>query len=305
MILPCSLLVLAAVFPQGTLGAYYGVKIGPIDTKEHDFKGMVYVASEKQLFIVNMTYDGQGPAAQFWAGSGQYPQKTGGEKIKDEDGSEDVLQKYEPSDVLLTLPKNVKDYEYFGILCTEANANFGHVEIPQSNFEFPAEQRMTKLTNTGDMTLKDSATIEIKSFTYTAGAGDLFFAAGKKRNAAKDTLMKLKDESGKDAKVGSYNQKDIKLNLPDGHHWNEFEWFVLYNFSGFGGSVAEVDIPLPTAEKLPVHNPKSNVKKPNSKNEGPHGVAPSWLVLLAAIACLAASTFVWRRSGVRQHSKEC
>ncbi|XP_077536840.1 uncharacterized protein LOC144149185 [Haemaphysalis longicornis] len=66
MILPCSLLVLAATFPQGTLGEYYGVKIGAIFTKKHDFKGVVYAANENQLFIKGMTYDGTGPVTRSW-----------------------------------------------------------------------------------------------------------------------------------------------------------------------------------------------------------------------------------------------
>ncbi|KAK8768509.1 hypothetical protein V5799_015026 [Amblyomma americanum] len=213
----------------GIAGAYYGKLIGPVKTNAHGFSGTVYAATENSVIITDLNYDGEGPEAFFWVGTGQEPDSKG-HQIADENGSMQVLKAYKNARVLLTLPKKITDYQYLGIYCRKFGANFGHVTIP-SGFELPKEQSLGRLetkahgAEAAEVVLKDSATIELKQFKYDGQGPAGFFVVAPTVNARPQELTKLLDENGKDTKLGRYDRKDVTLRLPDGHHWNEYRWF--------------------------------------------------------------------------------
>ncbi|XP_037574022.1 protein Skeletor, isoforms B/C-like [Dermacentor silvarum] len=275
-------LLLCAVVPQGIAGAYYGKLIGPIKTNAHGFTGNVYAANDNSVIITDLNYDGEGPEAFFWAGTGKEPDDKG-QQVPDENGSVAVLKAYKNARVLLTLPKKITDYQYLGIYCRKFGANFGHVSIP-SGFELPREQSLGQLTtkaheaHAAEVVLKDSATVELKQFKYDGQGPAAFFVVAPSVNARQADMVKLLDETGKDSKLGAYGGKDIVLKLPDGHHWNEFRWFSVYCFQA---SASFADVAIDVAEKLPVHNP-SSVAAASA------GVSPAATLALLVLACLVA-----------------
>ncbi|XP_077501406.1 protein Skeletor, isoforms B/C-like [Amblyomma americanum] len=279
------LLVSVAVGPQGIAGAYYGKLIGPVKTNAHGFSGTVYAATENSVIITDLNYDGEGPEAFFWVGTGQEPDSKG-HQIADENGSMQVLKAYKNARVLLTLPKKITDYQYLGIYCRKFGANFGHVTIP-SGFELPKEQSLGRLetkahgAEAAEVVLKDSATIELKQFKYDGQGPAGFFVVAPTVNARPQELTKLLDENGKDTKLGRYDRKDVTLRLPDGHHWNEYRWFSVFCTQAVV-SFADITIDSTVAEKLPVHNPSSVA--PASA-----GTAPGVPSTLALLACLVAA----------------
>uniref|UniRef100_A0A023FMI3 Putative knickkopf n=1 Tax=Amblyomma cajennense TaxID=34607 RepID=A0A023FMI3_AMBCJ len=279
------LLVCAALGPQGIAGAYYGKLIGSVKTNAHSFSGKVYAATENSVIITDLNYDGAGPEAFFWVGTGQEPDSKG-HQIPDENGSMRVLKAYKNARVLLTLPKKITDYQYLGIYCRKFAANFGHVTIP-SGFELPKEQSLGRLetkahgAEAAEVVLKDSATIELKQFNYDGQGPAAFFVVSPTVNARPQEQTKLLDENGKDTKLGRYDRKDITLRLPDGHHWNEYRWFSVFCTQA-ESSFADITIDTAVAEKLPVHNPSSVA--PASA-----GAVPGVPSTLALLACLVAA----------------
>ncbi|XP_077547635.1 protein Skeletor, isoforms B/C-like [Haemaphysalis longicornis] len=246
--------------------AYYGKLIGKINTHAHSFTGNVYAVSEKQVYITDFNYDGTGPKAYFWVGSGsQGPDLASGNRTVDEDGSSNILMGYKNSRVLLTLPNKITAYGYIGIFCVEFKHNFGEVFVPAS-FGLPEEVKMGSLAGmlsgvkADEVTLKDSANIELKNFNYDGTGKEVHFAVGSDKNAKKGTLVKLLDENGKSSKLEKYSDKTVTLKLPEGHHWIEFKWFTVYSFET-DASLGELEIPNDISGKLPVHNPSSEVHK--------------------------------------------
>ncbi|XP_075533298.1 protein Skeletor, isoforms B/C-like [Dermacentor variabilis] len=275
------LLCAAAVVPQGIAGAYFGKLIGPIKTNAHGFTGNVYAANDYNVIITDLNYDGKGPEAFFWAGTGKEPDDKG-HQIPDENGSSAVLKAYKNARVLLTLPKKITDYQYLGIYCRKFGANFGHVSIP-SGFELPREQSLGPLATKAheaqatQVFLKDSATMELKQFKYDGQGPAAFFVVAPSVNARQADMVKLLDENGKDSKLGWYGGKDVVLKLPDGRHWNEFRWFSVYCFQA---SLSFADIAIDAAEELPVHNPSSVAAG---------STAVSHAATLWVVACLVAA----------------
>lgn len=295
--------LLLCLVPQGILAEYYGRFIGNIKTNAHDFKGKVYAVSDNQVYIAEMTYDGQGPAAYFWAGKGAEPDNQGS-AVPDEDNSSKVLQRYDNSLVLLRLPKKITEYDYLGIYCKKFAANFGHVMF--RNVELPMEQRLGPMptkkngVKANEVILKDSATIELRDFEYDGQGGDVYFAVGANRDDSKDRLTKLADENGRNSRLGAYQPaRTITLRLPEGHHWNEYKWFTVYNFDGSGESYGDVYVDTSVAEKLPVHAPMSKVSKRNVQGGGDSGMggsagmSPVTVMSLLGLTCLVAFVSRW------------
>ncbi|XP_077547607.1 uncharacterized protein LOC144159797 [Haemaphysalis longicornis] len=100
--------------------------------------------------------------------------------------------------IVLKLPKQISEYNYFGLWCSQAQTSFGHVEIP-TGFTPPSPQNLD-LPTTKDpsisitaATLTDSMTIMLKEFKYTATAGDAdtSFAVGETDTTPQDKLVKI------------------------------------------------------------------------------------------------------------------
>ncbi|KAL3169466.1 hypothetical protein MRX96_045519 [Rhipicephalus microplus] len=144
-----------------------------------------------------------------------------GDLIPDEHGKTEKLKKYTGETVHLTLTKKVTEYKSFGIYCTVAKVDFGHVVLPP-NFMLPKEQSLGKLspmlgkTSADDVTLKDSATMLLKQFQYDAGcAGSAFFMAAPNKYAEVAQMTKLLYNGNTD-KLPRIAKTDVTLSLPTG-----------------------------------------------------------------------------------------
>lgn len=241
---------------QGIAAAYYGPSIGQIQTIQHGVKGKVFAASDKNIYMTELHYDGKGPAAHFWAGKFATLNMSGDE-LPDEKGSDKKLPEYTNAIVYLTLPHEITHYKAFGIFCKQAAVDFGHAELPP-NFKPPKEQSLGKLTakvgtaTAADVILKDSATMQLSQFEYDAScAGSSFFMAAPDKTTPADKMTKLQ-YSGKTDKLDRFAKQDVMLMLPAGHHWNEFKWFSVYCVDT-KASHAELDIDMAKSEMVPVH----------------------------------------------------
>lgn len=68
----------------------------------------------------------------------------------------------------------------------------------------------------------------------------------------------------RDTNLAMYSSKTVLLTLPDGQHWSDYEWFTVYSFA-VNQSFVDIDIPFHVSNKLPVHNPTSDVHKGGGK----------------------------------------
>ncbi|ODN04126.1 Protein Skeletor, isoforms B/C, partial [Orchesella cincta] len=93
----------------------------------------------------NLHYDGAGPDAFFWVGTGDEP-NTSGRKIPNEKGSLDVLNGYEGEDIELKLPDDltVYDIDWLSVWCVAYKHNFGHVRIPRHEHELNVPPSLDK-----------------------------------------------------------------------------------------------------------------------------------------------------------------
>jgi len=94
--------------------------------------GSVIIKDTRTILIKGLHYDGAGPDAYFWVGTGSKPH-AGGRKIPNELGSMDVLGGYTGQDVELILPADltVNDIDWLSMWCVAFKENFGHVMIPK------------------------------------------------------------------------------------------------------------------------------------------------------------------------------
>lgn len=301
-------LLLAFIDLQGVTATYYGVPIGIIGKSKHDFSGKVFAATESSIYITEMNYDGKGPAAHFWVMKTPGDLDKTGLQLPDEKGSKDVLKKYSNAVVYLNLPSKITDYKSIGIFCTQAGADFGHVEVPPK-FVLPKEQSLGKLINkigkagADDVTLKDSGTMQLKQFEYDAGCqGSSFFMVGATKNAQAAQMTKLL-YNGKTDKLDKIAKTDVTLSLPTGHDWTDFAWFSVYCVDS-KQSRAEVDIdktkanavpvlvkavvPGPGPNPVPADGPNSQKPADDKKKTGGKGNAGSLSVLSLLTLTVAA-----------------
>ncbi|XP_071955151.1 protein Skeletor, isoforms B/C-like [Antedon mediterranea] len=91
----------------------------------------VIFVDSKTIRFENLEYDGFGPDAYFWGGTGS--PSTSGFAVPDENGSKDQrLRRYTGETITIKLDGDltVFDIDYIGLWCVAARQNFGHVDIP-------------------------------------------------------------------------------------------------------------------------------------------------------------------------------
>jgi len=100
--------------------------------------GNITILDSKTFFIPNLQYDGAGPDTFFWVGTGNQPH-TRGRQIANENGSLEVLNKYEGEDIELKLPDDltVFDIDWLSVWCVAYKQDFGHVKIPRDDLNVP------------------------------------------------------------------------------------------------------------------------------------------------------------------------
>ncbi|XP_014486776.1 PREDICTED: protein Skeletor, isoforms B/C [Dinoponera quadriceps] len=211
-----ALLLIAAT--QICSGAYYGKLIGKLSELHHGVSGEVYAVDARTLFIKDFTYDGEGPAAFFYAGSSKSPNNNGF-RVRDEHGTTNVLKRYRKKGVTLTLPdgKTLNNIKWFSVWCDEFSVNFGDVKIPRG-FDYPKPQKLKALNgihgvSSEPIVIVDAQTFLIPSFSYDGEAPDAKFWVGAGSSPTSQGI-RVPDENGKEQPLRRYDRKTIVLTLP-------------------------------------------------------------------------------------------
>ncbi|GIY08079.1 hypothetical protein CDAR_90811 [Caerostris darwini] len=228
-------------------GSYYGKPIADFKTNAHDVKGTVFAASENTFFILNFSYDGEGPDAYFWAGTTEKPSPEGF-IVPDEFGTKQVLGKYDNQNIAITLPdgKKISDIKWLGVWCRKFAVNFGFIMIPE-DFEPPKEADLGPLSSlahgvrSGSVMVKDIKTIAIENLYYDGAGPDAFFLVGTGSSPHSDAT-KVPDENGSLEKLRGYQGKDIELKLPGDLTIFDIEWLSMYCIA-FQQNFGDVKIP--------------------------------------------------------------
>ncbi|KAK2575378.1 hypothetical protein KPH14_001043 [Odynerus spinipes] len=199
-------------------GAYYGKLIGKLSELHHGVSGEVYAVDGRTLFIKDFTYDGEGPAAFFYAGSSKSP-NSNGFKVRDERGTTSVLKRYRKKDITLTLPdgKTLNSIKWFSVWCDEFAVNFGDVRIPRG-FDYPKPQKLGALSgvhgiSSEPIVVVDAQTLLIPGFSYDGEAPDAKFWVGAGPSPTPQGI-RVPDENGKERLLRPYDRKTIVLTLP-------------------------------------------------------------------------------------------
>ncbi|XP_057339793.1 protein Skeletor, isoforms B/C isoform X2 [Microplitis mediator] len=108
--------------------------------------GNISILDSKTIYIPNLHYDGAGPDAYFWVGTGPEP-NTMGFKVPNEVGGVTKLRGYQGEDIEIVLPGNltVFDIDWLSVWCVQYKHNFGHVLIPK-DLDVPPALGQTKIT---------------------------------------------------------------------------------------------------------------------------------------------------------------
>lgn len=106
----------------------------------------ISILDAKTFYIPNLHYDGAGPDAYFWVGTGLEPNIMG-IKVPNEIGSLEPLRGYQGEDIEIQLPGNltVYDIDWLAVWCVEYRHNFGHVYIPD-NLDVPPALGQTQIS---------------------------------------------------------------------------------------------------------------------------------------------------------------
>ncbi|XP_011297024.1 protein Skeletor, isoforms B/C isoform X1 [Fopius arisanus] len=211
---PLLLLLVA----QACSGEYYGKLIGKLSELHHDVSGEVYAVDARTLFIKDLTYDGEGPSAYFYAGNSKGP-ITNGFKIRDERGMSGPLHRYKKQGITLTLPegKTLNNIKWFAIWCDDYSVNFGDVRIPRG-FDYPKPQKLSPLdgvhlVSSEPVVVVDAQTLLVPSFSYDGEAPDAKFWVGAGPHPSSQGV-RVPDENGKMSPLRRYDRKTIVLTLP-------------------------------------------------------------------------------------------
>lgn len=110
------------------------LEIGSLSELAHGVKSGPITIVDAQTFLVpDFHYDGLGPAAHFWLTRSSQGLAANGLRLKDENGSSNVLRKYQGETLVISLPDEltIYDFDFFGVWCEQFHVNFGQVRIPQ------------------------------------------------------------------------------------------------------------------------------------------------------------------------------
>ncbi|KAK3915805.1 Protein Skeletor, isoforms D/E, partial [Frankliniella fusca] len=203
---------------QHNNNGYYGVPLGELTRFHHGVRGNVFAVDARTLHIRDLHYDGEGPAAYFYAGNSKAPGAQGF-RIRDERGSAAPLKRYRGKHVTITLPegKTLHQLKWFAIWCEEFSVNFGDVRIPK-NLELPKPHKIGSLSgihgvSSDPVVVVDAQTLLVPSFSYDGEAPDAKFWVGRGPKPSPQGI-RVPDENGKEVPLRRYEQKTLVLTLP-------------------------------------------------------------------------------------------
>ncbi|GLV32775.1 skeletor [Carabus blaptoides fortunei] len=219
---PNSIVLLALVLSLAahSHGAqqYLGKFLGKLSELHHGVSGEVYAVDARTLHLKDFTYDGEGPAAYFWAGSSRTPGSSGF-RVRDENGSGAVLKRYRKKSVTITLPdgKNLNNIKWFSVWCDEFAVNFGDVKIPR-NFDYPKPQKIEPMRgvhgiSSDNIVIVDAQTLLVPNLSYDGEAPDAKFWVGRGSKPSPQGI-RVPDENGKEVPLRKYDRKTVVLTLP-------------------------------------------------------------------------------------------
>ncbi|XP_043207358.1 protein Skeletor, isoforms D/E-like [Amphibalanus amphitrite] len=198
---------------------YYGKELGSFKTLEHGVRGTVYAVDSRTLYIRNFNYDGQGPDAFFYVGSGNRPSNSG-YKVPDENGRTEPLKAYRNKDITLTLPNGVTmdKVQWVSVWCKAYSVDFGNIILPRPVTDYPRPQKLGRMVTrehgvaSADVVAVDAQTLLVPDFTYDGEGPDAHFWAG--TGNPSNTGFIVPDENGSQQPLKSYKRKTVVLTLP-------------------------------------------------------------------------------------------
>jgi len=216
-----ALLVLAAVAGSATAQGYFGKKLGSLKQLEHGVSGDIYAVDSRTIHIRNFNYDGQGPDAYFFVGSGTQVYGQDKRQVPDENGRVDPLGPYRNKDITLTLPSGVTldKVQWMSVWCRKFAVDFGNLVLQRPVANYPRPQRIGRLQGiehdvaSGDIVVVDAQTLLIPDFTYDGSAPDAHFWVGKGRKPSPDGIT-VADENGSKKPLRKYARKTVVVTLP-------------------------------------------------------------------------------------------
>nr|CAI5851028.1 unnamed protein product [Callosobruchus analis] len=157
-------------------------------------------------------------AAYFYASTNKAADKRGF-RLRDENGSPEVIRRYRKEPVTLTLPegKTLRDIKIFYLWCEDFDVNFGDVKIPK-NFAYPRPQKIEPLKgihgiSSDNIVIVDAQTLLVPNLSYDGEAPDAKFWVGQGPKPSPQGI-RVPDENGKEAPLRKYDRKTVVLTLP-------------------------------------------------------------------------------------------
>ncbi|XP_072030814.1 uncharacterized protein [Amphiura filiformis] len=227
----------------------------------------VYIMDTRRIRLENLDYDGNGPQANYWIGSGNTPNSDGW-AAWDENWSDQYLpysstEAFNQKTVIITIPPpyTIYDIGYIGLWCIAFSQDFGHVDIPDlTNANIPPYLEVqgpyfgkelgcfvggpnnapTSYDVDGQLYAVDSSTLLIKGFTYNGQAPATYLWVGTTDTPSGDGQIIPVEYSN--PKLRAYNNEDVYVSLPRGSTFTDFKWISVWCQEA-GASFGHVNIP--------------------------------------------------------------
>lgn len=210
---------------------YHGVSLGRLPTLAHRVTGDVYIIDSKHFLIKNFVYDGTAPQAFFWVGkrgeASPQPDADTGIAVPDRTEASRLTRSYSGEDVTVTLPQSldVDDILWLSVWCIQYTQNFGHVTLPE-NVQVPRPVNIGRLSDSvygvssGDITVVDSGTVVVDSFTCNCQHTGIKFVGGKDMDMTSNTVRLQHTPS---RNLDSADQLDVDLMIPMPYNVHNFQ----------------------------------------------------------------------------------
>jgi len=128
---------------------------------DHAVSGMVFAIDSRRLRINNFNYDGVGPEAFFWAGTGDRVSEVGIKLMEIPTCASHGLSRYTNTDIIIELPpgKSVADISWLSVWSTRFSADFGSlifadVSADLAQLSSPTSLQCSNLAMTNCVTLQ-------------------------------------------------------------------------------------------------------------------------------------------------------
>ncbi|KAK4872480.1 hypothetical protein RN001_014509 [Aquatica leii] len=214
----------------------------------------ITIIGNNAFFIENFHYDGKGPDAHFWVGTGSWPSDNG-TLVHDQNDTVAPLHAYHGQNLTITLPNGltVNDIDYLSVWCIKFKHNFGHTytkkKMPGQSLGVQLEpfQELAHGLRSDPIVVLDQKTFYVPNLHYDGKGPDAHFWVGK-GDGPSPTGILVPDENGSSRSISAYFGNSIYVTLPHNVTVDDIDYFGVWciqHKQNFGHTLIPKNVTMP------------------------------------------------------------